>query len=197
MPREEYLLCRILVADTGREAPEAGVRFYTAAGFPPMPYSAIRKCLACSASSSPHCRSRIGAFATAIRVSIDASDWEVIVGKGHSPEHACLFNAERNVLISGDQLLPTISSNVSVYPTEPLCESTQRLARLTGGDESTPTRGCAGLASPRQPVSWRACAAGCADRRTHRQDSKNCLSCMPATTARSRRLSGTVQGANF
>jgi hypothetical protein len=43
----------------------------------------------------------------------------VLVGRGHSPEHACLYNAERNLLISGDQLLPTISSNVSVYPTEP------------------------------------------------------------------------------
>ena len=33
MTREEYLLCRILVADTGRPAPEAGVRFYRGAGF--------------------------------------------------------------------------------------------------------------------------------------------------------------------
>jgi glyoxylase-like metal-dependent hydrolase (beta-lactamase superfamily II) len=53
------------------------------------------------------------------RISIGASSWEVIIGRGHSPEHACLFNAEQNLLISGDQLLPTISSNVSVYPTEP------------------------------------------------------------------------------
>jgi glyoxylase-like metal-dependent hydrolase (beta-lactamase superfamily II) len=41
------------------------------------------------------------------------------VGRGHSPEHACLYCADSNVLISGDQLLPTISSNVSVFPTEP------------------------------------------------------------------------------
>ena len=52
-------------------------------------------------------------------VTIDGSDWEVIVGRGHSPEHACLFNTEKNVLIAGDQLLPRISSNVSVHPTEP------------------------------------------------------------------------------
>jgi glyoxylase-like metal-dependent hydrolase (beta-lactamase superfamily II) len=52
-------------------------------------------------------------------VSIGASDWEVMVGRGHSPEHACLFNAEKNLVIAGDQILPTISSNVSVYPTEP------------------------------------------------------------------------------
>jgi glyoxylase-like metal-dependent hydrolase (beta-lactamase superfamily II) len=33
MTREEYLLCRILVADTGQPAPEEGRRFYHAAGF--------------------------------------------------------------------------------------------------------------------------------------------------------------------
>jgi glyoxylase-like metal-dependent hydrolase (beta-lactamase superfamily II) len=42
-----------------------------------------------------------------------------LIGRGHSPEHACFFDAERNLFMSGDQLLPTISSNVSVYPTEP------------------------------------------------------------------------------
>jgi glyoxylase-like metal-dependent hydrolase (beta-lactamase superfamily II) len=45
--------------------------------------------------------------------------WKVLVGRGHSPEHACFFDANRNLFVSGDQLLPTISSNVSVYPTEP------------------------------------------------------------------------------
>ena len=53
------------------------------------------------------------------RLSIGGNDWEIVVGRGHSPEHACLFDAERNIVISGDQILPTISSNVSVYPTEP------------------------------------------------------------------------------
>jgi glyoxylase-like metal-dependent hydrolase (beta-lactamase superfamily II) len=33
MTREEYMLCRVLISDTGREAPEEGVRFYKAAGF--------------------------------------------------------------------------------------------------------------------------------------------------------------------
>jgi glyoxylase-like metal-dependent hydrolase (beta-lactamase superfamily II) len=45
--------------------------------------------------------------------------WQVIIGRGHSPEHACLYNAALNVLISGDQVLPKISSNVSVTSTEP------------------------------------------------------------------------------
>jgi glyoxylase-like metal-dependent hydrolase (beta-lactamase superfamily II) len=43
----------------------------------------------------------------------------VIVGTGHAPEHVCLYCEADNIFISGDQLLPRISSNVSVHPTEP------------------------------------------------------------------------------
>jgi glyoxylase-like metal-dependent hydrolase (beta-lactamase superfamily II) len=52
-------------------------------------------------------------------VPIGANTWRVIVGSGHSPEHACLYCPALKVLISGDQILPRISSNVSVHPTEP------------------------------------------------------------------------------
>jgi len=45
--------------------------------------------------------------------------WRIIEGHGHSPEHASLFSAERGVLISGDMLLPKISTNVSVWASEP------------------------------------------------------------------------------
>ena len=45
--------------------------------------------------------------------------WRVVTGSGHSPEHACLWNEREGVLVSGDQVLPRISSNVSVNITEP------------------------------------------------------------------------------
>ena len=45
--------------------------------------------------------------------------WRVIPGYGHSPEHASLHCADLGVLISGDMLLPKISTNVSVWPVEP------------------------------------------------------------------------------
>jgi len=45
--------------------------------------------------------------------------WRVIAGYGHSSEHASLFAPARHVLISGDMLLPRISTNVSVWPSEP------------------------------------------------------------------------------
>jgi glyoxylase-like metal-dependent hydrolase (beta-lactamase superfamily II) len=68
-------------------------------------------------------------------------DWEVLIGHGHSPEHAMLYCAERSVLISGDQLLPTISTNISVTaidPTaEPLSEWLASLHRLLSIPDDT------------------------------------------------------------
>lgn len=122
MPREEYLLCRILVADTGRPAPDAGVSFYRAAGFPDDAIHRYQEMFGMFGKFVAPLPESYRRLRDGEAVSIDNSDWTVIVGRGHSPEHACLFNADRNLLISGDQLLPTISSNVSVYPTEPLAD---------------------------------------------------------------------------
>lgn len=47
------------------------------------------------------------------------SGWRVITGFGHAPEHVALYNAALNVLISGDMVLPRISTNVSVFDMEP------------------------------------------------------------------------------
>ncbi|MFT4713334.1 MAG: glyoxylase-like metal-dependent hydrolase (beta-lactamase superfamily II) [Candidatus Azotimanducaceae bacterium] len=43
-----------------------------------------------------------------------------MVGHGHSPEHVCLYCPELKLIIAGDQILPTITPNVSVNPAEPL-----------------------------------------------------------------------------
>jgi len=47
------------------------------------------------------------------KLSIGGHDWEVITVFGHAPEHAALWCASKNVLISGDQVLPRITSNVA------------------------------------------------------------------------------------
>ncbi len=52
-------------------------------------------------------------------ISINGRNWQVIVGRGHSPEHMCLYCDDLKVLISGDQVLPRISPNVSIWPQEP------------------------------------------------------------------------------
>ena len=53
------------------------------------------------------------------QVTIGAQRWRVITGFGHSPEHAALYCAELNVLVSGDMVLPRISTHVSVFAVEP------------------------------------------------------------------------------
>jgi glyoxylase-like metal-dependent hydrolase (beta-lactamase superfamily II) len=52
-------------------------------------------------------------------LSINGNRWRVVVGRGHSPEHACLYCENLNILISGDQVIPRITSNVSVMGGEP------------------------------------------------------------------------------
>jgi len=118
MTRLEYLTCRVMVSDTGREAPDDALRFYRRAGW--------------GDAAMETYRARFGNFGKHIHplpdsfrrlqdgdtLRIGAHDWRVIVGNGHSPEHACLHCPDLKLLISGDQVLPRISSNVSVYPIE-------------------------------------------------------------------------------
>jgi len=141
MPREEYLLCRILVTDTGVPAPEEGRRFYRAAGFSEENmdrYIELFGRFGTFVSALPQSYRRLYA---GLAFHMGDHEWQVIIGTGHSPEHACLFCSELDVLISGDQILPTISSNVSVFPTEPAAnpladwfESLHRLKSLLPND---------------------------------------------------------------
>jgi glyoxylase-like metal-dependent hydrolase (beta-lactamase superfamily II) len=119
MSRLEYITGRMLVADTGREAPEEGVKFYRAAGWDEdlidsykIRFGGFGKAV----SKMPDAYKRI---ADGDVIEIGGKPWRVITGNGHCPEHACLWQEELKLFISGDQVLPRISSNVSVFPTEP------------------------------------------------------------------------------
>ena len=65
-------------------------------------------------------------------------DWKVIVGYGHAPEHASLYCAELGVLISGDMLLPRISTNVSVYAATPVDDALGQFLRSIEAFRSLP-----------------------------------------------------------
>ena len=119
MTRDEYLLCRILVSDTDLPVPREGKRFYHAAGFAEedlLRYQEMFGSFGTVVAQLPRAYHRLHEDRP---VTIGQNEWQIITGHGHSPEHACLYNPQQNVLISGDQILPTISPNVSVYPTEP------------------------------------------------------------------------------
>lgn len=52
-------------------------------------------------------------------LTIGGRKWQVLIGHGHAPEHMALYCAELDVLISGDMLLPRISTNISVFAATP------------------------------------------------------------------------------
>lgn len=52
-------------------------------------------------------------------IVVGGRSWRVIAGYGHAPEHASLYCETLGIVISGDMLLPTISTHVGVWPTDP------------------------------------------------------------------------------
>jgi len=67
--------------------------------------------------------------------------WDVHIGNGHAPEHATFWSRDDNLVIAGDQILPSISPNIGVYATEPMAdpiadwlEACERLAPLARED---------------------------------------------------------------
>ena len=53
-------------------------------------------------------------------IRIGPHSWQVIAGHGHAVEHASLYCETQRVLISGDMLLPSISTNIPVVASDPL-----------------------------------------------------------------------------
>lgn len=120
MTREEFLIARVLCLDVRAEPPPAAVEFYRRCGFTDEMLDNYRKrgfgnfSLGVTEMPLGHRRLSDGD-----RIEIGGRIWEIVIGRGHSPEHACFWCPELAVLISGDQVLPKISSNVSVGLTEP------------------------------------------------------------------------------
>lgn len=117
--RLEYVTCRMLAADTGRDPPVDALRFYRAAGWNE---EAIEDYKARFGGFGKHIYALPDSFRRITdgdEIDIGGRIWRAVVGRGHSPEHLCLHCPELALLISGDQVLPRISSNVSVFPTEP------------------------------------------------------------------------------
>jgi glyoxylase-like metal-dependent hydrolase (beta-lactamase superfamily II) len=89
MSRLEYLSCRLMAADTGHSAPATALEFYRSAGW--------------DNDAIESYKTKVGAFGELIhrmpasyrrlvdKQTLKIGDWEwrVVVGSGHSPEHAC------------------------------------------------------------------------------------------------------------
>jgi glyoxylase-like metal-dependent hydrolase (beta-lactamase superfamily II) len=87
MTQLEYLYCRAMVADTGREAPDDALHFYRRAGWSEI---AIENYRARFGNFGKHVHSLPDSFRRLCDgdwLQIGANRWQVIVGRGHSPEH--------------------------------------------------------------------------------------------------------------
>lgn len=119
MSREEFLMCRAMASDTGRPAPDVALRFYREAGYTEEQLERYRKKFGNFGKAIAPLPDSFRRIVDRETITIGGRYWQVIVGAGHSPEHACLYCPALKVLISGDQVLPRITPNVSVFPTEP------------------------------------------------------------------------------
>ncbi len=120
MTRGEWLTAQMLVADARDATPAEVIAIRIGAGWNDEQiahanergWSGFRRIV----SPMPLSYTRIK---DGDMLPIGGRDWRIVVGSGHSPEHACLLDEAAGVLIAGDQVLPRISPNVSLGVTEP------------------------------------------------------------------------------
>lgn len=120
MTKGEYELAKYLLERSADEVPDYYVNHFIKAGvsedFAPMIRASGYNNYAKGVSVPPDEYERLedGQIHT-----IGGRLWQIVIGNGHCPEHACLFCLDEPLLISGDQVLPRISSNVSVHARDP------------------------------------------------------------------------------
>ena len=141
--RTSWLMARMLTLDVQEEYPPESVEFYRRMGMPSVlfhdrvnsrPYN-----FADMVAPIPLGYKRIKEGDTLVMAG---RIWDVRIGNGHAPEHATFWSRDGDVVISGDQIIPNISSNLGVYPTEPEAdpvgewlESCERFAKVASDNQ--------------------------------------------------------------
>ncbi len=119
MSRATFFIGRDMAAYAQGDMPEEAMRFYKRAGFADEALQQYRDrfgLFGLLMSPLPHGYRRIrnGEY-----LDIGGREWRAVFGNGHTAEHVCLYCPELKLIIGGDQLLPRITPNVSVNPSEP------------------------------------------------------------------------------
>lgn len=121
MTRTEWLFARMLTADVRDAPPGAAPAYWRLAGWDEdrIARESAKGWGRFSAAVSP-VPVQYQRLVDGEELAIGARRWRVVTGSGHSPEHACLVDEAGCVMIAGDQVLPRITSNVSLMLGEPL-----------------------------------------------------------------------------
>jgi glyoxylase-like metal-dependent hydrolase (beta-lactamase superfamily II) len=120
MPRTGWLMARMLTQDQQPTYPAATLGFYQRNGMD-------ADILAARATERPFnfadCVHALPLGFTRLAeggtIRMGGRDWDIRMGDGHAPEHATFWSRDDHIVLGGDQLLPSISPNLGVYPTEP------------------------------------------------------------------------------
>jgi glyoxylase-like metal-dependent hydrolase (beta-lactamase superfamily II) len=137
MTRGEWLFARMLTTDVRKEPPAEALAYWRAAGWSEERIAAEAEKgwgrFASVVSPVPVAMVRLQ---DGDRLEVGARRWRIVIGSGHSPEHACLVDDAGKLMIAGDQVLPRITSNVSLSLSEPeadpLGEWLASIAKLKG-----------------------------------------------------------------
>lgn len=143
MPRTGWLTARMLWLDEQALPDAQAIAYWRAAGMP-------ADMIAAKAAERPfNFRDMIAelqpgftALEEGARLRMGGRAWRIRFGQGHAADHATLWEEGGPLVIAGDQMLPGISPNISLYPTEPgadplggWLESCTRLAEHARDDQ--------------------------------------------------------------
>ncbi len=138
--RTAWLFSRMLTLDVQDTWPEETLNYYRSAGMAP---DILQKRMAERPFNFADMVYPMPLGFTRIRqgdvFQMGGRDWDVHMGNGHAPEHVTFWSRDDNLVITGDQILSSISPNIGVYATEPMadpvaewleaCERLEPLAR--------------------------------------------------------------------
>ena len=137
MSRTAWLMTRMLQLDVQDKPTQQSLEFWRRAGMPP-------EMLAQRAGQRPYNSADVvhplpqgyTRLVEGDELALAGRRWRVAMGHGHAPCHATFWSRDDDLVIGGDQLLPSISPNLGVYPTEPdadpVAEWLESCDRLSG-----------------------------------------------------------------
>jgi glyoxylase-like metal-dependent hydrolase (beta-lactamase superfamily II) len=148
MSLSEYLTVHLMREGHGGHAREDYVSMFRANGLEEQRASKLLRGTNTYRGVVPEFPCRFQRLRDGDTLAIGGRGWRVIMGYGHAPEHAALYCESLGVFISGDMMLPKISTNVSVPASQPdadplklFLESIARYARLPADTLVLPSHG--------------------------------------------------------